>query len=619
MKNLKKVLCVLLVVLMCLTSAPLSGFVGLELPEWNWKVSADYGGKPSNYNGFLYNRSSENIRIVGYEGDSSIIEIPREIDGYIVTEVSSSYGSTISESVKKMIVPNTVTKFDVTSDSIEELVLPDSITTIVGIQCKNLKELKIPDKVTSLGIIASDKIKVLEIPKNVETIGNITCKSLKKLNIPEKVTKIYDFRGCNNLTEICFEGAIESVPHGAFYECISLKKVEFKKGVKAIEDMAFYFCLSLEEINLSEGIERIEERAFSFCQSMKKIEIPQSVKNIEESAFEMCVSLRSVTIADNVKCIEKNAFAECVSMEEASIYNKTVKIGEQAFYNNFIISNLEEYLALNYKSIKEGFDIQEKFNEYVAANRGSINEKEMQEYYDKLLEESNILKWSKKANALMKSSSNKLLIRCYKGSTAEKYAKENGVKYKYFSNNPDEVTGFKASGVSTSAIALKWTSVSNATGYVIYQYNSTQKKYVKLISTKDTSYKVSKLKSGTIYKFKIKAYKKVNGKYYYSDYTTLSIATKPGTPKLKVSAGINKATLTWNKQSGATGYVVYMSTSKNGVYSKVATIKGGSKSNYTKKNLKKGKAYYFKVRAYVTVNKTNIYGAYSNIKGIKSK
>ena len=32
-KTFKKILCTLLVVVMCLTCAPLSGFVGLELPD----------------------------------------------------------------------------------------------------------------------------------------------------------------------------------------------------------------------------------------------------------------------------------------------------------------------------------------------------------------------------------------------------------------------------------------------------------------------------------------------------------------------------------------------------------------------------------------------------------
>lgn len=51
-----------------------------------------------------------------------------------------------------------------------------------------------------------------------------------------------------------------------------------------------------------------------------------------------------------------------------------------------------------------------------------------------------------------------------------------------------------------------------------------------------------------------------------------------------------------------------MATSKKGKYKKIGDTK---KLNLTKKSLKKGKTYYFKVRAYKTLNKKKTYGAYS--------
>ena len=62
-----------------------------------------------------------------------------------------------------------------------------------------------------------------------------------------------------------------------------------------------------------------------------------------------------------------------------------------------------------------------------------------------------------------------------------------------------------------------------------------------------------------------------------------------------------------------------MSTSKNGTYSKIATVKSASTLSYTKKNLTTGKTYYFKVRAYKTVGETKLYGSFSVIKSVKVK
>ena len=68
--------------------------------------------------------------------------------------------------------------------------------------------------------------------------------------------------------------------------------------------------------------------------------------------------------------------------------------------------------------------------------------------------------------------------------------------------------------------------------------------------------------------------------------------------------------------SGASGYRLYMSTKKNSGFKAVYT---GSKLTYQKKSLKKGKTYYFKVRAYRTVGSKKIYSAYSKTKSLKIK
>lgn len=40
MKNVKKILCTLLIVVMCVVATPLDGLVGLEWPEIDWGVKA---------------------------------------------------------------------------------------------------------------------------------------------------------------------------------------------------------------------------------------------------------------------------------------------------------------------------------------------------------------------------------------------------------------------------------------------------------------------------------------------------------------------------------------------------------------------------------------------------
>ena len=86
-----------------------------------------------------------------------------------------------------------------------------------------------------------------------------------------------------------------------------------------------------------------------------------------------------------------------------------------------------------------------------------------------------------------------------------------------------------------------------------------------------------------------------------------------------MTSGTKKATLKWNKQTGADGYVLYMATSKTGKYTKIAALKGNGSVSFTKTGLTKGKTYYFKVAAYSTVGNTNLYGSFSSVKSVKVK
>lgn len=95
----------------------------------------------------------------------------------------------------------------------------------------------------------------------------------------------------------------------------------------------------------------------------------------------------------------------------------------------------------------------------------------------------------------------------------------------------------------------------------------------------------------------------------------------PAAPTLKSvkSTKTRTAVLTWKKNKKATGYEIYMSTKKASGYKKITTVKNWKKITYTKKKLKKDKKYYFKVRAYKTVEGKKYYSAYSKVKAVKVK
>ena len=112
-------------------------------------------------------------------------------------------------------------------------------------------------------------------------------------------------------------------------------------------------------------------------------------------------------------------------------------------------------------------------------------------------------------------------------------------------------------------------------------------------------------------------YIKVTGNV--SKYKIGVSATAPASVKA-TKAGTKQVTVKWQKVKRAAGYEVYRSDSKNGTYKKISTIKKSATVKYTdKKGLKKGKTYYYKVRAYKTVKGKKYYTDFSAVKSIKVK
>jgi hypothetical protein len=85
-----------------------------------------------------------------------------------------------------------------------------------------------------------------------------------------------------------------------------------------------------------------------------------------------------------------------------------------------------------------------------------------------------------------------------------------------------------SASATKNTVTLKWDKV-NSSGYEIQQYDSSAKKWVKVktVSSSTTSYKISKLKKGTTYKFRVRAYKTKGDQTKYGSWSaTKSVKTK---------------------------------------------------------------------------------------------
>lgn len=169
---------------------------------------------------------------------------------------------------------------------------------------------------------------------------------------------------------------------------------------------------------------------------------------------------------------------------------------------------------------------------------------------------------------------------------------------------------------TTNAVRINWNKVSGATGYKIYRYNPTTKKWTALKAIYDANtltYKDSNLKAGTVYKYKVKAFVKSGGKFYFgSSCSTITTATKPTTATITKTAKSSTAVRLYWKKVTCTGYKIqrYNATTKKWV--DVKALSSGT-TNYRIASLKKNTSYKFRVCAYKNDGKKNLLGAWSYV------
>ncbi len=172
---------------------------------------------------------------------------------------------------------------------------------------------------------------------------------------------------------------------------------------------------------------------------------------------------------------------------------------------------------------------------------------------------------------------------------------------------PAKPSNVKAALVTATKANISWSAVSGAAGYEVYRSTSSNGTYSKCGAVTTTNRDCPGLTSWTTYYFKVRAYKEVNGKKYYGDYSSpVSIMAKGTAPK-SVKAEVLTATkirLSWTAQEGASGYEVYRSTSSGGTYSLCGAVTTAYRDC---PGLTTGTRYYFKVRAYKVVNGENVY------------
>ena len=113
-------------------------------------------------------------------------------------------------------------------------------------------------------------------------------------------------------------------------------------SVASIGHEAFSGCYSLETITLTNSVEYIYREAFSKC-AISEIVLPDSLTEISGYMFSDCYYLFSITIPDSVSRIQGGAFSNCNRLETIVVPDSVAYIDVAAFN----CKNLESITILN--------------------------------------------------------------------------------------------------------------------------------------------------------------------------------------------------------------------------------------------------------------------------------
>lgn len=190
-------------------------------------------------------------------------------------------------------------------------------------------------------------------------------------------------------------------------------------------------------------------------------------------------------------------------------------------------------------------------------------------------------------------------------------AKYQDVKVSVKVNKAKGTLTTKAKTTVNTAIGSKSFNLgAKATTGMKVSYASSNKKVATVSSNGTVSVKGTGIATITV---------TASGSNYNTVTKKITIKVAPKKQSVKAKTAKKKLTITWTKDSNATGYQVQIATKKNLKGAKTYTVKSYKTYKKTISKLKSKKKYYVRVRSYKTVGKTKLYGAYSTVKSYKVK
>ncbi len=426
------------------------------------------------------------------------------------------------------------------------------------------------------------------------------------------------FDGCKNLKSVSIPNTVNLIGAWSFRNCINLEIIVIPSSVRTIDAEAFWCCKKLKTVTIKEGLKTIRYDAFLGCESLSNISIPNSVESLDSLVFTGCTGLKTISIGSGLKSIAFNneAFMPWNGYKgTAALESITVNA------NNKYFSSLNGVLYNKNKTELYLYPQGKKDKSYVMPD-SVVDICACALIYNPYMSEITI---SKKARNLDDSGigytysayttsawsddrtkKQNFTIKGYRGTEAERYARNNDFKFVEIVNIPAAPTVSVANG--TGGLDVAWGKVANAQSYIVYYKTATSG--WSSVSTTGTKVTLPKVQSGKMYYVQVQSIGANGVKGNYSKVKSMTYLSRAAITSLTYN-GNN--TLKWNAVPGANKYQIARLRTGDKSYTYLYT----TSPTLTEKNAIGGITYTYQVRAmYQTANNGTAYGAWSAGKSV---
>lgn len=234
--------------------------------------------------GYEINASGHEARLVKYNGQGGVVQLPAYYRDYPVTVIDRNAFSG--------------------NGAISEVIFSDTNTTV--------------DDYAFMGCSA---LETVYIPENVVRFGDrafADCVSLKTVTLLSDMVSMPTnmFSGCSALENVTVSESIADFGYGCFNGCSSLTDLGFVKNGAMLGSYAFNGT-GAASVVLSDTLLAIPNYAFTGCPQLKYVTIPESVALIQPYAFDW----ENITI----RCYA-DSFAHAYALENNLSYELLEKV-----------------------------------------------------------------------------------------------------------------------------------------------------------------------------------------------------------------------------------------------------------------------------------------------------